>query len=380
MTAFGRRYYDPSLLFEVTMRTIDGVLRFDPQNPLQVRRIIGAFGAAQRETKVAIHAFHFLGNHYHGLYSAPSPHAMAQFLCLLHAELARIANEDAKRRGPIWSYRAHVVPIVADEIAQLRRVRYVMAQAVKAGFVSHPSQYPGASSLPWQLTGAPMVGLRVDRTRRSLDGRKKDGIAADAHYAHEVPLAVSPLPALGHLPVDAVHAIYNVIADDLAAEFTNRTPNGVCAAGSAPVALAEYGPDEEYEEDHKLETELAADERGSRDASDPAGFVAATKAVERPSTAAKKASGPRPHPARNRAKAVHARTRAQYERYCQARLAFDEACVEARRLLEKEAAKAQMGGPAKFIAFPPLAFPCPAPAASCACSLVGSHQANLHSE
>jgi len=188
------RWYRPDLVHEVTLRTIDGRWWFDPHNRTMVKEILGALAVAQRATAVRVHAFVFMSNHYHGLYSAEFPAQFSRFLCLFHAAVARIVNRHWERSGRVWDGRATVIPIFPNAESQLQRLDYLLAQNVKVGAGAHPRDWIGACSTPWLLDGMPLVGLHRDQTALTLAGRNGRDPGDPAAYTEEVAVELTPLP------------------------------------------------------------------------------------------------------------------------------------------------------------------------------------------
>ncbi|MBI5608555.1 MAG: transposase [Deltaproteobacteria bacterium] len=196
------RRYDPSLLYHVTLRTIDGRWALNPQDPLLQKRIVGALAAAQAATGARVYAFTFMSNHYHGLFAAEGPEQFAAFLCLFHAATSRLVNRCFGRTGPMWRPRAHVQAVLPGEASELAALRYITLQAAKAGLVAHPREWTGASSVRWLLDGEAVTGEYVDQTARTLAARNGKAPGDLADYTEQLEVVMSPLPHLAHLPSD----------------------------------------------------------------------------------------------------------------------------------------------------------------------------------
>ncbi|MSQ83943.1 MAG: hypothetical protein EXR77_13850 [Myxococcales bacterium] len=356
--------YDNQLIHEVTLRTIDGALRYPSENKALTAEILGAFGTAQFEYPVRIHAMHFLDNHYHAIYSSDEAATMAGFLNHLHAGLARIANQWGDRVGPIWMPRAHVLPIVADERAQLSRLRYVMGQAVRAKKVKHPRDFLGASSLAWQLAGTPVFGKQFNRTQFCLDNRQKSIQLERDDYTKTVPVKFTPLPALAHLPMEQVHALYRAIANDIASEGVSEAEH---AADNSPLAAAcvvadPFSPLDDETDDCELAIYPHPSLPGSGSASncDQAAPTISSLTTATGKVVARTAAAPK----KCRPKFVHAATRAQIMEFKQVRAEFDDRYDDARRRQLAEAARVFLGFSPQSVVFPPWCFPSAPPVES----------------
>ncbi|MBI5608224.1 MAG: transposase [Deltaproteobacteria bacterium] len=216
-----RRFYDPALLHMVSLATIDRRWALVPEDRALQSEIVGALAAAQRETGVRVHAFTFMSNHYHGLYSFDYPEQFGAFLCQFHAATSRLVNRAFGRRGPMWHPRAHVKAVLPGEASELTALKYVLLQACKAGLAPHPCAWPGASSARWLLEGKPLIGRHVRQTEWTLAGRngKDSGPAED--FAEDLAVAMTPLPCFAGLAEDTWRQQLVAIVADLCQTATH---------------------------------------------------------------------------------------------------------------------------------------------------------------
>jgi hypothetical protein len=104
-------------------------------------------------------------------------------------------------RERFWG-RLYRAIVVADETAQVERLRYILENGVKEGLVSSPRRWPGCSSVAALTTGAPLLGAWHDRageyypTRRGAEIRPGD-------FEAIFPVTLSPLPCWRHLDAAA---------------------------------------------------------------------------------------------------------------------------------------------------------------------------------
>ncbi len=306
-----RRWYDPSLLHEVTMRTVDGTWWFDPADRDMTAAILGAMADSQAKFPVQIHAFTFMSNHYHAIYSIAEPEQLRSFMGHFHAAVARLVNDRQRRTGPVWARRAHVVPILMEPEAQLRRLRYVLGQGVRAGVATHPRDWAGVSSTHWLLDGTERAGAHVDRTQRALDSRNLTEPLPESDYTRQLAPKLTPLPCFDGVPSDEWRLQINAIADEISLEALGRP-------------------------------EL-------QQGDSPAGGV-----------------GKSPPPKKKAAAKVHAGSMASAREYLARRKAFDVAYSDARERQVAAAHRATTSKRVTFVAFPlwafPAAPPCMAPA------------------
>ncbi|MBI5608182.1 MAG: transposase [Deltaproteobacteria bacterium] len=324
------RCYRPDWVHEVTLCTIDRRWWFEADNVGVRRAILGALAAAQRRTRVRVHAFVFMSNHYHGLFSADYPEQFSMFLQLFHAAVARIVNRRWQRSGRVWSGRAVVIPVAPDEESQLQRLEYLLAQNGKAGIGAHPSAWPGASSTPWLLDGTPLVGECLDQTAVALAGRNGRSPGDLAAYTEELAVEMAPLPCFVGRPEAEWRAQIQQLAQGVAERF------GASSADSAAEVAEEA---------------VRAAAACSNMASGPLDGVPSDldEAAERV-----RISKPPPRKAIKRVHAARSDVRAQLEEELDA---FEEAYRLSAAALRAESAKLAAGLPAQAVRFPMWSFP-----------------------
>ncbi|MBI5610275.1 MAG: transposase [Deltaproteobacteria bacterium] len=329
------RCYDPSLLYHISLRTLEGrwALRIDDQD--FQRQIIGALAAAQAATGVRVYAFTFMSNHYHGLFSAEGPEEFAAFLCLLHAATARLVNRAFGRTGPMWHPRAFVQAVLPGENSEMEALRYIVMQAAKAGLVAHPRDWRGASSTRWLLDGEPVRGERIDQTRRTLDARNGKATPPIAAYTETLEVTMSPLPHLAHLGAGERQAtLRSMIGAALGAE-----------AGDLPsdCAVDAEGPENAR---HLPDPRACADLDGPL-SDDPAPQQAWSELP----------TSPPPRRKRDQAWSTCIAPNLQAKTEYEGRLrAFEAAYADAKAKLRCAVTAAARGESAAFVVFPPFGF------------------------
>ena len=186
----------PETLVEVTNRTIHGRFLLAPSK--RMREItLGALGRAQRRYGVKIHAFVFLSNHYHLLISVCDALQMARFVGYFEAKLAKEVARRTNWRQKIWGRRYTAIPVSQEDAAQIERLRYLLAQGVKEGFVPHPADWPGAHSIDAMLEGSPLGGIWRDRTAEYRARCRGERPQPGDHDSEEV-VELSVLPCWTH--------------------------------------------------------------------------------------------------------------------------------------------------------------------------------------
>ena len=237
---FQHRRYSPDVLFEVSQRTNRGECLIDCDDPAVRSAIDGILAKAQEKYGVTIYAYHFLANHYHGLFSAPTPQKFANFLGYFHVGVARFLNWRREQVGHVWGGRAHVIPVLPDEATLTGRLRYILGQATKAGLVAHPAEFAGPSSARWMIGGEAIDGAFRDRTKQCRDKRLKAGPKPDAAYDEAKTVQISPLPCWADLPADELHRRYRALADEVATTPNTNAP--LCQTHEDTAELPDRAP------------------------------------------------------------------------------------------------------------------------------------------
>ena len=219
-------------LFEVTTRTVQGRFLLNPSPELNTI-ILGVLGRAQRLYPVEIHAFVFLGNHYHLLTSVDTAHQLAAFMTYFNGNLAKeIVRHVDGWSDKVWSRRFRAIWIPPNEYEQVDRLRYLLANGAKDGLVAGPRDWPGATSLPAMLDGQPLEGLWFNRTQEYA--ARRSGRAFHSHdFANGESISLTPLPCWAHLgPSTYSERILEMVVD-IERETTRQHVN----AGTEPLGL-----------------------------------------------------------------------------------------------------------------------------------------------
>jgi REP element-mobilizing transposase RayT len=205
----------PGIVYEITSRTLQE--RFLLRPSAQVRDvIIGIIERGRQWYGVRVHAFHYMSNHYHLLISADSADQFYGFLSYVNGLVARKVGPMNGWRGLLWGGRARVIPIL-DDVALVKRLRYVMSQGVKEGLVASVLDWPGASANPGLLGDMTLRGTWVDQDALRAARRRCPGRSAEEFTSHLV-LELSPLPCWRHLSPDELRARHRQLADEIEEE------------------------------------------------------------------------------------------------------------------------------------------------------------------
>jgi len=195
---------DSSGLVEITSRVQHGRFLMCPSEQVN-ELILGVLGRAQAMYGVVIHAFIFLGNHFHILASVSSAEQMSLFTGFLKGNIAKEVGRLRDWRETFWGRRYHSASVKLTELDQVKRFMYILDNSCKEGLVASPLDWPGVSSAAALYRGeTTMQGTWYDRTaqyRAHLRGEYK-------LYPSTETVRLSPLPFLQECSVEEQRAFY----------------------------------------------------------------------------------------------------------------------------------------------------------------------------
>lgn len=223
----------PGGLYELSSRIAGGQLLATPTKEVH-DLILGVIGHAMRAHNVQLHAFVFMSNHYHMLLSVPDSTTLSDFMCLLNANISRELNLINDRDGAMWGRRFRSIPISPDRATQLWRLRYILAHGVKENLVAKPSDWPGASSLPWMRDGTVLVGKWIRRTELYYARRHKNFVENMAAFTTLYPIELTVLPCWQHLP----EAGWRKLVQDMITAIEAEADEAREADGTPPLGVA----------------------------------------------------------------------------------------------------------------------------------------------
>lgn len=220
-----RRYrnFDPGLYHEVTQRIRNGKFLLDPNCPRLKEAIYGQIALALRRYGVKLLAMHFMSDHFHALYMIGCPYKFAKFLAFFHAGITRAYNrirnegleKDAQETVSLW-HEMKWLPVSTDEATVRWRLGYILGQAVAAGLVDHPIQFPGASTVDAVIIGENLVGKTYDATARYRESRLQTGVRDDEAYETQTEIAVTPPHCWADLTPAELRQRYIEVVDSVA--------------------------------------------------------------------------------------------------------------------------------------------------------------------
>ena len=214
----GLRNFNPAYYHEISQRANQGTFKFDPNDTELRDAFYGVLAYASWFYGVKILAFHFMSNHYHGLYAIECPRQFNMFLSLLHAGFARAYHRIHGTSDKLWGYMTWN-PVAKDDASVRLRLKYIMGQGTNGTTVKHPDEFQGASSLDWMLHGKCLSGVRFDSTQKSRDrNRLAGGAKPDEAYRSWLDLTVIPPSVWAEMSPQDLRKKYWEIADEIADE------------------------------------------------------------------------------------------------------------------------------------------------------------------
>lgn len=333
------RYYHPDLLFEVTTRTVAGAFLLDPVAYPEFGPALHAIIArAQEKYAVQVYAYFAMSNHYHAIYGAQDPDTMSDFLCDVHAAIARYANRVLKRHGPVFAGRCDVRPILPGDKVLPERLCYIMGQAIKVDAQWTLDNWPGANTNRALLYGEPVRGRHFDFHQQTLDARRKSGADADEAYTSLPEVRLSVLPCWKHLSAAEILAKYQAVGAEAWRTFGKARAEGGFV--QTPEIALQSGASPQPPPLPAKPTPLSDEARAAMMADRPR-----PAAVREPQDRKRKKKPP-----------VHADSPELAERYMKAYARVCAAHAEAREELAEQAKLALQGHAAKAVRFPLYTF------------------------
>ena len=191
---------------------------------------------AQKRYGGEVHAFIVMASHLHLLATFRDTKQMADFMRFF---TRKVSIEVKKIRD--WPDRVFPEPyshieLAQEEVTELQRLRYVLANGCKEGLVLSPLDWPGASSTEALVLGKRAEGIWLDRTGLCKARARRGGrYVKEAEFEEPVELELSPLPSQAHLSAER----YREWVIDIVRDIEEETLAMHRAAGSAPLGRGE---------------------------------------------------------------------------------------------------------------------------------------------
>jgi REP element-mobilizing transposase RayT len=202
------RFIPPGAMVEITTRTVQGRWLLRPSEQLN-DTILDILGRAQELYGVELHAFTFLSNHFHLLATVRDAAQLAAFVGYVNGNLARSAGQLHNWQDRFWSRRYRAI-VIADEGAQVARLKYCLSQGCKEGLVDHAAEWPGVNCIEALLSNLVVGGRSLDRPPRAeAEGR----VSRSRSSIH-----LSPIPCWRKLDERAHRDLCAALVQDIEAE------------------------------------------------------------------------------------------------------------------------------------------------------------------
>jgi putative transposase len=228
------RYVPPGALVEVTSRTLHGRYLLLPTSELNAI-VIGALARAQRLYGARCCSFSFLSNHFHLLLVVDDAQQLARFMGYFKSKLAREVGRLYGWKEKVFGRRYQGIVVSGEERAQIGRLKYVLANAVKENLVERLAEWPGAHAVQALLTGEPLEGTWFDRKGEYLASRRRKGLNSQELATPET-LTLDPLPCWQELsPEKRRQRIAQLVREIEAEAAAERKSTGNPALGRAAV-------------------------------------------------------------------------------------------------------------------------------------------------
>jgi len=186
---------------EITIRTLLGMFLLKP-TPQNRSLIVGVMAHVQQRLKFDIYGYAWLSNHGSYLVGVTGPEHQSAIMREIHSQLAREGGrpEYGDWDGTFWGTRGRPI-LIADEIDQIERLRYCLANSTKEHLVTRPERWPGAHAAKALCGSMTDKGTWINRTK--LDALKRragsDKRRCLQDCTEHVTLRLSKLPCLSHL-------------------------------------------------------------------------------------------------------------------------------------------------------------------------------------
>jgi hypothetical protein len=184
-------------LVEVTVRTRQSRLFLRP-GPALNEIVIGVLGRAQKRYGMLCCGVVFMSTHWHALLWVEDAEQLARFMQYVNGKLGKEVGRLIGWRHGIWSRRYTAIVVSDEEVAQVERLRYLLAHGVKENLVERAVDWPGVHSVRTILEGKSLKGYWFSR-KEEYAARNRGETYGRLTYATEETFVLSPLPCWAHL-------------------------------------------------------------------------------------------------------------------------------------------------------------------------------------
>lgn len=196
------RMYEPNVVYEVTIRTIQSRYLLRPSEKCN-EIIIGVIGrACELYPSVRIHGVQVLSTHFTWLVSAADPEQIARFFGFVNGEVSFRVGRLHDWPGKMWGRRIRPLAVLG-EAAQIARLEHLLAQGTKENLVESPRQWPGVNSARALLDGKPLRGTWFHMDAYT-NARERGEKVTPYDFSIDYEVHLDKLPCWEHLS-DAEH-------------------------------------------------------------------------------------------------------------------------------------------------------------------------------
>jgi hypothetical protein len=199
------RFLKPTVMHEIVVRTIKGRRLFRPVAEV-TRAVLNVLGRSLALFAVPLCGFVYLSNHKHLLTAPTSGDLLRAFIQHLNRNTAAVVKKLTGWTESVWA-RCRPIPIL-DDLASIRRLRYLLSNGVKEGLVEHPLAWPGPSCAASLANGAPIETEWIVHPPGARKGTNPTIVRNT--------IELTPLPVWAHLPLDERAARARAMMDDIA--------------------------------------------------------------------------------------------------------------------------------------------------------------------
>lgn len=185
--AFSIRIQNPKMITFVSNRCIDELFLLKP-SPRVNALILACLARSVAKYGIELIGYVFMGNHFHLILRAPHGNLgsfMRDFQSWLAIKLKRIRKRIS---GSVFPKRYKQVDIL-DDAKAFEKLIYTLVNPCAADLVARPGEYPGLSSLPYNLAGGKIVGRWIDEEKYNRNRKRNPKYLEEkAATYHEIEL------------------------------------------------------------------------------------------------------------------------------------------------------------------------------------------------
>jgi len=222
-------------LVDVGLKCLEDRYLLRPSQTLN-KILIGVLARAQERTSMKVIGAVAMSNHLHLLVWANDAAQLAKFMAYAAGNSAREIGRLQDQRHRFWKSRYANILVTEEEDAQVERLRYYLEQGCKEGLVSSPRHWPGVHLAQAVLSGRPMKGIWINRSKYYNATRTKGKPPRLIDFQKEETLHLSPLPCWSHLSPESYRNRVRQIVQDIELETAERhRTHGTKPSGRAAV-------------------------------------------------------------------------------------------------------------------------------------------------